>query len=264
MKTLSLILALLLLFALCGCSYVPTAISDVETLKGWTFQYNESTDDYSVFFALLNPSGRYVSADVDIDIRIINDDGAEVYKATQSVGEDDFGHYTSQAAGEQYLANVRIPSSEIVPGTNASGTVYLTVYQGDSLRFDEVNCTAFYCLPVMDVQLVAESLPVEIDVKGFDGKIHSKIKVEEVTSIYDKAYTSQLKITFSGEKTFGGTASYDTIAYKIYDSQGYVTDSGNLFLSNLTAGDKFKDDTIVVYDVVPGETYTITFHEYSW
>ena len=54
------------------------------------------------------------------------------------------------------------------------------------------------------------------------------------------------------------------ISYKIYDSQGYMVDSGNVYLRNLTAGDKFKDDTIVVYDVTPGETYTIKFFEYSW
>lgn len=223
-------LVLLFVFTLCGCSFVPTETSDVETLKGWSFQYNESTDDYSVFFALLNHSDRYVSADVDIDIRIVNDDGTEVYKATHSVGKDDFDYYTSQSAGEQYLANVRIPASKITAGTNASGNVYLTVYKGNSLRFDEVNCTAFYCLPIMDAQLVADSLPVEINVKGYDGNVESIIKVEEVTYIYDKEYTSQLKITFTGAKVFGETSSsYDVITYKINDSKDYLIDSGNVF-----------------------------------
>ena len=74
-----------------------------------------------------------------------------------------------------------------------------------------------------------------------------------------------MKITISGEKTYGGTSSsYDVLAYKIYDSQGYMIDSGNIYLRNLVAGDKFKDDTIVVYDVTPGETYTIRFSEYTW
>ena len=267
MKKLSSILVLFLIFTLCGCSLIPTGItaSDVETLKGWSFQYNKGTNDYSVFFALLTKSDRYVSADVDVDIRIVNDDGTEVYNATHSVNKDDFGYYSSQAAGEQYLANVRIPASEISAGTNASGKVYLTVYKGDFLRFDEVNCTAMYCLPTMDVQLMADGLPTEINVKGYDGKIESKIRIDQVTYVYDKEYTSQLKITISGEKTYGGTSSsYDVLAYKIYDSQGYMIDSGNIYLRNLVAGDKFKDDTIVVYDVTPGETYTIRFSEYTW
>lgn len=267
MKKLSLILVLLLVLTLCGCSLVPTGTttSDVEILKGWSFQHNEGTNDYSVFFALLTEEERYVSADVSVDIRIVNDDGAEVYKATHTVSKDDFGYYTSQAAGKRYLANVRIPASKISAGTNASGKVYLTVYKGDFLRFDEVNCTALYCLPTMDAQLMTEGLPAEINVKGYDGKIESIIKIEEVTYIYDKEYTSQLKITFTGEKTYGETSSsYDVIAYKIYDSEGYMIDSGNAYLRNLTAGDKFKDDTIVVYDVTPGEIYTIQFYEYAW
>lgn len=266
MKKFSLTLVLLLIFNLCGCSFVSTTgTSNVETLKGWSFQYNEGTDDYSVFFALLTKADRYVSADVDVDIRIVNDDDVEVYKATHSVDKDDFGYYTSQVAGEQYLANIRIPASQISAGTNANGKVYLTVYKEDSLRFDEVNCTALYCLPIMDTYLVADGLPVEINVKGYDGKVESKIRIEEVTYIYDKEYTSQLKISIAGSKTFGRTASsYDTIAYKIYDGNGYVTDSGHVFLRGLTAGDKFKDDSIVVYDATPGETYTIKFSEYTW
>ena len=86
MKKLSLILVLFLILTLCSCSLVPTGTtaSDVETLKGWSFQYNEGTNDYSVFFALLTKSDRYVSADVDVDIRIVNDDGTEVYVCSDS------------------------------------------------------------------------------------------------------------------------------------------------------------------------------------
>lgn len=264
MKKLSLILALLLALALCGCALVPSA-ANVETLKGWSFQYNQDTNDYSIFFALQTKSGRNISADVDVDVRVVNDDGMEVYRATHSISKDDFGYYTSPAAGEHFLANVRIPASEISAGTNASGKVYLTVYKGDVLRFDEVNCTAFSCLPTLDAQLVAEGLPAQIDINGYDGEVESTIKIEEISYIYDKGYTSRLEITVLGEKTFGETnAFHDVIAYKIYDSEGYLIDSGNIFLSNLAAGDKFKDDSIVVYDVTPGEVYTIQFSEYVW
>lgn len=72
MKKSVLLLVLLLVIQLCGCSLVPvgTRTSDIETLKNWSFQHNEGTNDYSVFFALLTGSERYVSADVDVDIRI--------------------------------------------------------------------------------------------------------------------------------------------------------------------------------------------------
>ncbi len=260
-------LMLILIFQLCGCSMLPfgATTANIETLKGWSFQYNEGTNDYSVFFALLNESDRYVSADVDVDIRIVNDNNEEVYRGTRSVTKNDFGYYSSQAAGEQYLANLRIPVADISTGRSSNGKVYLTVYKGESLRFDEVNCEALYCLPVKDVQLIADGLPQEINVKGYDGKVESKIKIEEVQYIYDKDFTSQLKITVTGIKIFGSANStYDMISYKVYDSNNFMVDSGNLYLSSLSPNDKFKDDSIVVYDVVPGETYTIKFSEYSW
>lgn len=127
MKKSVLLLVLLLVIQLCGCSLVPvgTRTSDIETLKNWSFQHNEGTNDYSVFFALLTGSERYVSADVDVDIRIVNDNGEEVYSGTHSITKDDFGYYSSKVAGEQYLANLRIPASNIATGTSANGKVYL-------------------------------------------------------------------------------------------------------------------------------------------
>lgn len=257
MKKSVLLLVLLLVIQLCGCSLVPvgTRTSDIETLKNWSFQHNEGTNDYSVFFALLTGSERYVSADVDVDIRIVNDNGEEVYSGTHSITKDDFGYYSSKVAGEQYLANLRIPASNIATGTSANGKVYLTVYKGEFLRFDEVNCEALYCLPVKDVQLIADGLPQEINVKGYDGKVESKIRIEEVKYTYEKEFTSQLKITVTGSKTYGSSSTYDMIKYKIYDSKDFMVEDGMLSLSSLSNGDKFKDDTIIVYDVVPGETY---------
>lgn len=266
-KRFSVFLILILISQMCACSVFPFGLttSSIETLKGWSFQYNEGTDDYSVFFALLTESDRYVSAEVDVDIRIVNDNNEEVYKGTHSVTKNDFGYYSSQAAGEQYLADIRIPTTDISEGTSANGKVYLTVYKGEVLRFDEVNCDALYCLPVKDVKLIADGLPQEININGYDGKVESKIKIEEVQYTYDKDFTSQLKITVTGTKTYNSTKSvYDMFDYKIYDRNNYVIDSGTLYLNSLSLNDKFKDDSIVVYDVVPGEIYTIKFSEYNW
>lgn len=260
------------MFSLCGCSLIEntddllSAImesNDIESLKGWSFQSNSGNDDYSLFFGLLDGNDKYIAADVDADIRIVNDADEEVYSATKSVTSEDFGDYESNAAGKQYLANVRIPASDIKSGKSNNGTVYLTVYKGDTVRFDEVNCTALYCLPVADVTLSAEGLPTKIEVKGFDGSTESVLEITNVSYTYEKEFTSQLKITFSGQKIDGDSSSYDIISYKLYDSDGYLTDSSNVYLQSLSAGDKFKDDSIVVYDITPGESYTLQFTEYS-
>ncbi len=260
------ILLLLLPLLLCACSL----LSDlrVETLKSWSFQYNEGTDDYSVFFALLDKRGKGLAADVDADIRIVDENGNELYSATRSVTKEDFATYSSIAAGEEFLANVRIQASEIAEGTSDSGTVYLTIHKDGVAWFDEVNCAALFCLPVKGVTVNTEPLPFEVEVKDYDGKTGSIIRIDDVTYDFDSSLIPTLRITLSGVKTYDGDKSYgssfDMIRYKLYDSGGYVVDSGTVFLSSLSAGDKFKDGSIVLYDVKPGESYTLKLMEYDW
>ena len=246
-----------------GCG---SSASRVETLKSWSFQYNEGTSDYSLFFGLADKNDKPLSAgvDVDVDIRIVNDENEEVYTGTKSVSPDDFGCYTSRAAGEQYLANVRIPAAEIKAGKSKSGKVYFTVYKGNAIRFDEVNCDALYCLPIEEVQVTFDSFPLDLKMKDFMGGTASVIQIQGAEFKFDKDYIPKLTVTITGEKKSGSRDSgYDMISYKLYDSAGYLVDSGNIYLSSLSAGDKFKDNSVVIYDITPGESYTFRLSEYS-
>ena len=214
---------------------------------------------------LADKNDKPLSADVDVDIRIVNDADEEVYTGTKSVSPDDFSYYTSQAAGEQYLANVRIPAAEIKAGKSASGKVYFTVYKENAVQFDEVNCDALYCLPIEDVQVTFDSFPLDLKVKDFMGSTASVIQIQGAEFKFDKDYSPQLTITITGEKKSGSSDSgYDMISYKLYDSAGYLVDSGNIYLSSLSAGEKFKDNSVVIYDITPGESYTFQLSEYSW
>ena len=247
MKRFFLMWGLVIALLLSGCG---SSASRVETLKSWSFQYNEGTSDYSLFFGLADKNDKSLSADVDVGIRIVT---------------DDFGYYTSKAAGEQYLANVRIPAAEIKAGKSASGKVYFTVYKENAVQFDEVNCDALYCLPIEDVQVTFDSFPLDLKVKDFMGSTASVIQIQGAEFKFDKDYSPQLTITITGEKKSGSSDSgYDMISYKLYDSAGYLVDSGNIYLSSLSAGDKFKDDSVVIYDITPGESYTFQLSEYSW
>ena len=241
--------------------------SNVETLESWSFQFNEGTNDYSIFFGLLNRNNESISADVDVDIRIVNEANEEVYKSTKSVYKSDFDYYTSKAMGEQYLAELRISAADITSGKSSNGTVYLTVYKNDTIRFDEVNCSAYYCLPLSDVELIFDTFPLNIDVKGYDGSIESTIQIDDVTYSFEKEYIPQVKIIVYGTKIYGkanSLPSYDMMSYKLYDNEGYVITSGNIYLDSLDQGDKFKDDSLVIYDITPGESYRLIFSEYGW
>lgn len=267
MKKTVFVVLVVVVSCLCGCSFFNSGVlqnSNIKALKGWSFQYNQGTDDYSLFFGLQNENDKFISADVDADIRIVDEDGNELYKQTRSVTQKDFSYYSNQTTGEQYLAEIRIKASEIKEGVSSSGKVYLTVYKEGVVRFDEVNCTALSCLPTKDISLETEQLPVELNVKGFDGKTESIIKIEDVSFKCDSSITPCLEITISGTKTYGVSKSaYDNISYKLYDGSGNLVDSGNIFLKDLSEGDKFKDDSVNIFDVKPGESYLLKFTEYS-
>lgn len=252
---------LLLIFS--SCSLEVDNATRVETLKGWSFQYNDGTNDYSLFFELLDKNDNPIAAEVDVDIRIVNDSDEVVYTGTNTVSSNDYGYYTSQSAGERYLADVHIPASAIVPGTSSSGKVYLTVYKENVLQFAEVNCDALYCLPVQDAQVYFGDFPQEIKVKNYTGDTASVIEIQGAEYSFDSDYYPKLYITVFGQKLSGDDSiGYDMVSYKLYDGDGYMVCAGDLYLQSLSAGDKFKKE-ITIYDVTPGETYTLKLLEYS-
>lgn len=162
---------------------------------------------------------------------------------------------------------MRIPVADIISGKSSNRTVFLTVYKNDIVRFDEVNCSALYCLPISDVELIFDTFPLSIDVKGYDGSIESTIQIEDIAYSFEKDYIPQVKITVFGVKTYGRQdfmPSYDVIRYKLYDSGEYMVTSGSIYLDSLGQGDKFKDDSIVFYDIIPRETYRFILSEYDW
>ena len=261
MKKLSRILMpavlVLMLVILSGCSS-----KSITSLCDWSIQENSDTNDYSLFFGLLDDKDKYMAADVMADVRIEDESGKEIYSNTLSISEDDFDYYTSEAYGTRYLAEVRIPESDITAGSSSSGTVYMTVYNKDiGLTFDEVNFSASYCLPVADTLLSAE-VPVDVNVIDFDGSVASEFRINDVSYTNDETNTS-MDITVSGTKLSGSSSLSDVITYKIYDSQGYVVDSGTLFVDSVSAGESFRSD-IYFYNANPGESYTIGFESYDW
>ena len=252
-----------LVIVLSGCSVFDVLSNDsIETLEDWSFQYNDGTKDYSLFFALCNDKGKNISSDATVDIKIINSAGDIVFQGTKKVSKSDFGYYSSQNEGERFLANLRIPVSEISPGKASDGTVYFTVYKENAFRFDECNCRILYSLPTMAYDVTAGQLPVEVKVKSYDGSIQSKLTIESVSCEAEGNIFPTIKVVISGKKTYGnGSGLYDMFNYKLYDSQSYMVKSGTVYLDSLNSGDKFRDDLLILYDIVPGEKYELMFFD---
>ena len=248
--------------ALCGCGEGFKA-SYVSTLRNWMFQENAGTNEYNLFFSLHDDDGETIDAEVSADVRIEDAAGNVLYQKTHLVTESNYGDFSKQNESI-HLACIRIPKSYLKKGVSSSGKAYLKIYKKDVVTFDEVYCDALYCLPVKDVTVVCDLLPVELQMKDYSGRTEGVIRVEEVTYNYSSDIITKLDIELAGTKTQGGSNSYDYFTYKLYDSNGFMIDSGSVYLLSLTAGDKFKKEISVYEDLTPGETYTIKFEEYSY
>lgn len=256
MKKRTLCLLLICAVLLAGCA----AGARVEQLHSWSIQHNDGSNDYSVFFGFLDEDGRAIAAGATAELRIENDEGEILYEQTRSVTPEDFSVYTSAARGEEFLAEIRINDEEVKAGKSRSGTLYLKVHTDDGGEFDEVNCELFYDLPTLDVTIETEALPQEIRLDDYMGDLASVIRIDQVEYAYSSDYSSSLTVTVYGVKLEQySDLSLDCVTYKLMDSEGYVVDNGSFYLDGISAGDKFKDDSIWFYDLIPGETYTIVF-----
>lgn len=270
MKKVVVILIVLIILQVGATRFLTTGFlvddeAKVRHICNWTFQHNLKTSDYSLFFSLKDDSGNELKAPATVDICIKDNNNKILYEGTKQVTKENYGYYTNVAEEERLYADVRIKENEIKKGNSSSGKVYFTVHNDDYFAFDEVNCDAYYCLPVKESKLVVKNeLPEEFAIRGFDGSVESKIKITKVNYTFEGGSLDMtLNIEVIGEKTYeSSSGSLDEISYKLYDSNEYLIDSGDiLFDSDICVGDKFKDDSTEIYDVKPGEKYTLVFME---
>ena len=117
-------------------------------------------------------------------------------------------------------------------------------------------------LPLKDVNIQFNTFPLNLNSYGYFEDVPSVIQIQSVEYNYSKDLTPSISFTVYGEKLSGSdNITYDSIGYKLIDSAGYTVDTGTIMFSSSHTGEKFKDDSIYFYNVIPGETYTLLFFE---
>ena len=192
-------------------------------------------------------------------MRIVNDEGIVVYEKTKYVTLHDFSTWSSAFYGERYLASIYIAPEDIAQGTTSSGNVFFTVTVGD-WGFDESKVSTSE-LPTLDLtklcSLDLPKLPQECKYT-FSGKVYSKVKISQLSYEFKESHdgTVKLYLYFSGQKTYDYKGNSNSgsckIGWKLYDEEGYVIKSGTCYTSDLSTGEKFKNEEEVIYNLEPG------------
>ncbi len=98
-------------------------------------------------FSFKDQNKEYIKCPASVEIRIVNDAGEDVYSATKSVTDNDFGMWHN-AFNEWLAASIYIYDSEIKEGVTDRGTFYYKITAADGTTFDEYSLEIDGGLPV--------------------------------------------------------------------------------------------------------------------
>lgn len=247
------LLAVLCLFSGCEDMKEPVA------MREWYFE--EGKEECAMYFGILNYNEEYISAEVDAEITILNDNGEIVYKEKKALTEADFGEYEdSFGDGIEYLARVSIPRNEILKGRSEEGRVCLQVYQNGKELFPAVYANA-YSLPKLKPKIKCEELPRTIVSAGYYKNSDSELLLSGFSYTVNEGENSA-EVVLSGEVIREGETFFDWYYARAFDSEGKLFDSAQLSYEGLSAGDTYST-SFTLYNLTPGEEYTIIFEEYN-
>ena len=233
---------------------------EVEWISERDFFYYEDDGKYVLVFELADKNENVMTSHGTIEIKIVNEDNVTVYNKTRTFTESNFEEWTYDNTIDKLLATIYIDPNDIKKGTSSEGTVYFTVY-GDDYYFEE-STLSVYDLPLKPIQVTISKLPQSVNYYGYSG--YTTIRIDSVT--YEVKYDDSLYIYFAGEKTYdyGGNNATNSCAFtwKLYDSEGYLIDSGMIYISKLVVGDKFKNEIGYAFNCIePGTSYRIVITE---
>ena len=263
-RAFAIFLSVVLIFSLCACTTIGKIFQPrVEMMLERYFLYHEDSDKYALLFELADEDGIPMSSSGTVEIRIVNNDGVTVYNKTHTFTESNFEKWNFNDTSEKYLASIFINPSDITPGTSSVGKVYFVVY-GDNYYSKESTLNA-YDLPTKPIQVDLETLPKTVNYYFYDGSVYTTTRVDSIT--YEIVRDDSLYIYFSGEKLYDRDGNNATnscqFSWRLYDAEGYLIDSGTIFLSDLTVGDKFRGEIgYALFCIEPGVSYKIEISDY--
>lgn len=96
----------------------------------------------------------------------------------------------------------------------------------------------------------------------FENQI-GEIKIDRISYCFEEWYdgTYHLNMSLEGQLISGNADFY--LKYKLYDEENFVVDDGVFEIDNLSEGDKFKNEKLIIRDLDKIGTYTLEIMDYD-
>lgn len=212
---------------------------------------SDLTNGTTVWIRLCDENGTQYIAPFIIEIKIINENGKTVYNKTKIVKSVDF-----QRNGDQNfsgpLAEILILKEDIIHENVDTGTIYFKIYNPGYFMTGENG----------ERKGPVTGLTHKLELPNLPDRISSSTTTVKITNIIYDVSGDDLYIYFTGEKTYDTKGSNYSrackIGWKLYDSDGYLVDSGVLYTDALSVGEKFKNAEEICWNVIePSTTYRL-------
>ncbi len=246
-------------------SIVVTMSSNVKYISDRSVDFEESSNQFRVFFSLLNSNEKYVSSDGTAHIKITNDNSEIVFEKDIEFNKEDFSTWSNQLTQTSYeSACIYIPKDNISEGTIDSGVLTLGVKLNNGTEFENETFEIYGNLPVKSVTLNLPNLPETVNEYGYENEHEKTIEIDEIKYETDYSYGGETSIKISFNITLlenkNEYSDYSNFTFKIKDSTGKVIENREVFCGQMSIGDtKIQEE--IVYNLKPGETYTLELND---
>ncbi len=225
------------------------------------FLYYEKEDSYVLRFSLKDKDKEYLTSPANVKFSIQNNEGEVIYKDERKITQNDYYEWSSALYSKKTMATIFIKPDLLPKSENKNGTVTLNVWLDGYFEFEEytINTNDLPTTPLEEkYSLELPELPVEVERILWDDDILSKARITEVKYSFEESYGDKVDLVLyiTGEKTYDYKDEKNNdeclIAWKLYDSEGYVVETGTAFTQSVAVGESFRDCKERIYDLKPG------------
>ena len=238
----------------------------VSYIANGSAQYVEAERRYVIWFGLQTEMGRYVSASGVAAVTIKDTAGIVRYNGEIRFTENDFSERTDgQWEGTRYLCGLRLNQDELADGMASNGELLLQV-RLDSGEVLPETVVMISDLPSIQMNIGVPQLPATFQDNAYS--FTNTVTITQLTYAVKNGYDGTASVEFDvilklDAKTKKIEESdYIHVGYKLYDSEGVVVGSGQIFAGPVGVGESIKD-SFTIWDLDPRETYTLKFLDVS-
>ena len=204
------------------------------------------------------------STGIQINITLKDENGYSlqipVYVYVKIVDEKNEILYEGTLIKSASQSKITIPNDDIKAGYSNIGTLNYKVYN-DYVTFNTISRELDDLDWTVDVEL--PDLPETITYSGY-----SNSSICKVIQITYKVSGDDITFYFEGEKIYDSNgdnySSSCKIGWKLYDEDNYVIKDGTLYTNSLATGEKFKNESVNIYNCMePGKSYRLVIMNVS-